>query len=290
MTKRKLAFSVLEIAVLLIIISLITVGIMRGTSIVRSARLSSARSLTVKSHISEIPGMIAWYENSLLESFSQDQATTTAQLTEWRDTSPDSIAAQKNKLTRSASSSVTYQSDGINNLPSVQFISSGSLALSLFAQGNLGQGTLFAVIRPAIAPSGTVMHIVDSSTSAAGTSAFGITNNQVSIDLGSGQSTGTTTNAASFVENSDYILAVYYNGANSKAFVNDADTMAGGSAISAGNNSLDGLTIGNNRSLSKPFIGLISEIIVYNRPLSIEERKSVMSYLSKKYKIRVVGT
>lgn len=288
MKKNKLAFSLIELAVVVLIIGLIATGIIKGTSIIRSAQLSSARSLTTKSNIASIAGMIAWYETSLIDSLKPSESGNNGQITEWRDISPGSIAAQKNKLTRTASSAVTYQSDGINNLPSIKFISSGNLTLSAFYQGNLGQATIFIVARPSAAVS-TAAALLDSHSSAS-SSTFGIASSYLWMNLGSGQTnTSSLSNAPSILANSNCILAGYYDNTNSKAFFNNATTMAGAANISAGTNPLSGLTIATNKSGSSAFSGLISEIIIFDRPLPIDERKSVMSYLSKKYKISVVG-
>lgn len=287
MKKNKLAFSLIELAVVVLIIGLITTGIIKGTSIIRSARISSARALTTKSNIAAIPGMVAWYETSLIDSLKPSEASDTSQITEWRDISPGSIAAQKNKLTRSASSAVIYKVEGINNLPSINFISSGNLSLSAFYQGNLGQATIFVVARPVSAVS-TAVTLLDSYSSAS-TSAFGISTSYVWINLGAGQTNTSSSNAPSIMANSNCILATYYDDVNSKAFVNNATGMAGGALIYPSTNPLSGLTIATNKSAGAPFTGLISEIIIFDHPLPIDERKSVMSYLSKKYKISVTG-
>ena len=288
MKKNKLAFSLVELAVVVLIIGLITTGIIKGTSIIKSARLSSARALTTKSNIATISGMVAWYETSLNNSLKPSETSDNSKITEWRDISPGSIAAQKNKLTRTASSSVTYKADGVNNLPSIKFISSGNLTLSAFYQGNLGQATIFVVARPTTAVS-TAVTLLDSYSSAS-TSAFGIATSYIWINLGAGQTnTSTMSNTPSIIANSNCILSTYYDDVNSKAFVNNASGMAGGALIYPSTNPLSGLTIGTNKSGGAPFTGLISEIIIFDRPLPIDERKSVMSYLSKKYKISVTG-
>ncbi len=289
MTKNKLAFSVMELAAVVLVIGLITVGIIKGTSLIRSSQLSSARSLTVKSRISEISGMVAWYETSMIESLNPAQTTDLSQITEWRDISPGSIAAQKNKLTRGASNTVTYKTEGINDLPSINFSSSGSISLAAFYQGGIGQNTIFVVMRPTVAVGGTTLTLVDSHSSSSTNSMFGIISNKIWFDLGSSLGTAAVSNVPAFTANSNYIVASYYDNTNSKAFVNNATSMAGGTVISPGTNQMNGLTIGSNRTNTTPFTGLISEVIIFDRPLPIEERKSVMSYLSKKYKITVSG-
>jgi hypothetical protein len=65
--------------------------------------------------------------------------------------------------------------------------------------------------------------------------------------------------------------------------------MAGGTMRNPGISTMDGLTIGTDRVGSYPFTGLVSEVIIYNRPLETQERKDVMNYLSQKYGIAVNG-
>ncbi len=287
MTKKKLAFSFIELAVVVLIIGLLTAGIMKGTSIIRSSRITAARSLTAKSRINEIPGMVAWYETSTSDSFLASQTSDTSQITEWRDISPNSIATQKNKLSRIASSAVTYKAEGINNIPSVQFLLSGNLTASSLYQGAIAQSTIFAVMRPTVAPSGTLMTLIDSNPASSTSSSVSISSTHLYIDAGN--QLGVPVVLQPFAINSDYIIAAYLDNTSSKAFVNDAVISAGGITISPGSNPINGLTIGTKKASNYAFTGLISEIIIFDRPLQIEERKSIMSYLSKKYKIRVAG-
>lgn len=288
--KQKRGFSLLELAVVVLVIGIITAGIMKATSMIHSSRLSAARSITENSHIQEITGMIAWYETSMPESLERSQTSDTSPITIWRDISPDSIAQNKNILSRALSNTeVTYKTDGINNIPSLQFISSGSLYLNNFFQGSLGQATIFLVVKPTIATSSGAKSTILDSGPLSTTSAISIGDVDASLDLGSLQTTERSRNAANFDCEQNYIIATYFDGNNSRIFVNNSYAIAGDSNLSAGNNPLNGLTIGANKNSSNNFTGLISEVIIYDRPLTIEERKIVMTYLSKKYKIQVTG-
>jgi len=91
----------------------------------------------------------------------------------------------------------------------------------------------------------------------------------------------------SFINNCRCNIAVYINGTSSSAYLNDVTTLFGGVKFNSGTNSINGLTIGSNLSSTENFNGLISEIIVFNRALKINERREVFSYLSKKYKISI---
>ena len=294
---RRTAFSLIEMAIVVLIIGVMIVGVIGGSGMIRSASLNSARSLTVKSTVPQIKGLVAWYETSLKESLKAVEATDSSQISAWYDISPASLSAQrydltpgtatgqKNILSRTASSALTYQSKAINDLPSFYFSGSGSLNLTNFYQGSLAQATIFIVLQPT-ATLGTTLLDSDSSGS---TASIGISSTTVNLDTGFSVTTATGSNSASFIAGNDYIVAAYLNGSSSKAYVNNAETSAGKANIDAGSNSLTGLTIGANKSGGNAFTGLISEIIIYDHPLQIQERRDVFKYLSFKYKISVTG-
>ena len=286
----KKAFTLTELSIVVLIIGVLITGITQGSGMIKTARLANARSMTSRSPALEISGLIAWYEPTLKSSFIDSQSVEASQTTEWRDNSPGSIILTKNKLTRSAGSAVTYEESGINNLPTLLFsgAASANIALTNFYQGSSSQNTIFIVFRPLFATSSTTKILFDSSSSNS-TSSIGIKNTSVNLNAGTSVDTATATNSASFANGNDYVVAAYFNSTSSQVFVNNATTRAGNGAINPNTNQLGGLTIGTDKSGTNGFNGYISEIIIYNRPLKLQERKDVMSYLSKKYKISVTG-
>ncbi len=285
--KKYTAFTLVELAVVVLVVSLLLGVIMQSSGLVKSARIANARSITSKSTVPAISGLIAWYETSAKDSFKAAEANENAQTTEWRDISPSSISSGKNILTKTASAGVIYTIiEGINQVPSLKFNGSSNITLASFYQGTSSQNTIFIVARPLVV--GAPSTILDSDTSGTTTS-VGIGSNYVNLNAGSSVNTGTTTNAASFISSNDYIIAAYFNGSSSRAFVNNTTTSAGAATINPSTNQLKGLTIGTNKSSSGGFNGLISEIIIYDRLLKDQERRDVMAYLSKKYKILVTG-
>lgn len=293
---NKKAFSLIEMAIVVLIIGLLIAGVIGGAGMIRAAAISSARSFTVKSSVPQISGLVVWYETSLKESLKASEASNGNQISAWYDVSPTSLAAhrydvnpgsatgQRNVLSRTASSAVTYQDSTINDLPAIHFNGNGNLNLAAFYQGDLAQSTVFLVFRPTSV--GTTLF--DSNSSGNNTS-IGISSNSVNLDAGNNASTATGSNSAAFNIGNDYIIAAYLNGSSSKAYVNNAGTPAGNSNVDAGTNSISGLTIGSNKSGGNVFVGLISEIIIYDHPLQIQERRDVFKYLSHKYKISVTG-
>lgn len=286
---KKSAFSLMELSIVLAIMGVMVVGVTQGVGLINSSRLANARSNTIQSPVAKMDGLIAWYETSLRDSIKSTEQVEGTQITEWYDISPNSIAAKRNKLTRSASSAAVYRLAAINKVPAIEFNGSGKISIASFYQGATSQATIFAVFKTNFNPSGTQVTLFDADTSQS-TFSLGIKSTNVSLNAGSAVDTATGTNPASFIGSGSYVVAAYFNGANSNAYVNNATTKAGNGDINSGSNSLNGVTIGSNKSGSAGFTGMISEVIIFNRPLKLQERKDVMSYLAKKYKISVSGT
>lgn len=278
----KRAFSLIELSIVLVVIGVLIVGIIGGSAMIRSATINGARSFTAKSVVPTISGLVAWYETSLNSSLQKTEAYDGSQISTWYDISPNSAISQKNTLTTTASANVLYLDDGINSVPSINFSGSGNLTLSSFYQGSLAQSTIFLVIQPVMFLSTNTTPTLLDSYSSGSTSSIAISATTAGLNAGSSVTSSTT-----FTMGNNYIVTAYFNGSSSKIHVNDASTSLG--TISPGTNSLTGLTLGSDKSGGTGFSGLVSEVIIYNRPLQIQERRDVSKYLSYKYKISVTG-
>ncbi len=281
MKKPKLAaFTLIELSVSIIIISLILGMAAQGIKIISSSRLNAARSITSRSPVKNISGLVAWYETSSVDSFKTTEASDGKQISTWYDISPNSIPEKKNTLTRAASAAATYATKGIGDIPSVRLTGAETgFILTNFYQGNTSQNTIFLVASPFALSSGNVSMMINNYGGPISSIAFAP--NAVEVHL-----QNNLLFTGSVVVNGKYILASYYNGASSKVFLNNAST-ALGTADGGTVNILNGLIVGIGSPW--PFNGWISEIIIYNRPLQLQERKDVMNYLSKKYGIAVAG-
>jgi hypothetical protein len=185
-------------------------------------------------------------------------------------------------LIKSPNEDVVYRAQGINSLPSLQFTQAGALTLSSFFQGSFNKFTIFSVFMPTVALDASYLTVLDAYSGAA--SSYAVAFNSSSLKI---TTSGADSASKAFRQSTAYATCVYFNEASSKAYVNDTQTAAANFTGDA--SSLLGLTIGADKSISNEFTGLISEIIIFNRIISDQERKAVMAYLGQKYKIQIAG-
>jgi Tfp pilus assembly protein PilE len=281
------AFSLVELSIALLIIGILIIGVSQGYGLVKSARISNARSITAKSPISQTQGLVAWYETTSKESFEQSEIKDGAQITKWKDISPSSVISSTNILTTTASANATYSQSSINKIPAIKFSGTGKLSIANFTQGASSQATIFMVVKLNYTPDTTNLKTLLDGYSSSNDFSFSIKSDVAQVNAGSsGLSTAT---ANSFLNSGEYTIAIYFNGSNSKVFVNNTNSMLGGSAFNCGTNQLVGMTLGTNKSAGAGFSGYISEVAVFNRVIKSTERKEIFNYFSKKYKINISG-
>ena len=284
---KKFAFSLIELSIVLLVIGILMVGVSQGYNLVRSAQISNARSITAKSPILQIQGLLAWYETSMKESLDQSKLKDGDSISTWKDISPNSILNGYNQLTTTASANITFAQSSINKIPSIKFTGSSKLSLANFTQGASSQATVFLVVKLNYVPDTTNYKTIFDGNSA--DFSFSIRSNGIQINTGSSVVSSDVAN--SFLNSGEYVIAIYFNGSNSKVYFNDTDSMFGGSVINnpSGTNQLAGVTLGATRSGSLGFAGYISEVAIFNRVIKAGERKEIFNYFSKKYKIAIAG-
>ena len=283
---KNLAFSLIELSIVFLVIATLIVGASQGYGLVKSARISNARSITANSPIFLKPGLLAWYETTSKDSFDKSEIWDGAPITQWKDIS---IISSKNILTTTASNNVTYSQSSINKLPAVKFGISDKLSLATFTQGASSQATIFMVVKLNYVPDASnYKTIFDSNSSSS--FAFSIKSDMAQLNAGS--SVATTTSANIFSNSGEYAIAIYFNGSSSKVFRNNTNlalpSSASDGSLNAGTNQLVGMILGN-KVANAGFSGFISEVAVFNRVVKSNERKEIFNYFSKKYKINITG-
>ena len=281
---KKFAFSLIELSIVILVIGILMIGVNQGYNLVRSAQISNARSITAKSPILQMSGLLGWYETSLKESLDQTKLKDGDTITTWKDIGPSSILNGANQLTPT---SVTYAQSSINKIPALKFSGSSKLSIANFSQGASSQATVFLVVKLNYVPDTSNYKTIFDADSSSADFSFSIKSNGVQLNTGTAVATAY---ADGFSNSGEYVIAIYFNGLNSKVFINNTNSMIASSDIASSTaNQLAGMTLGANKSGTNGFSGFISEVAVFNRVIKVAERKEIFTYFSKKYKIEITG-
>ncbi len=299
------AFSLLEISLVILAISLLVSGVVLSSKMVGKSRISNARILTTRSGIDQIPDIVLWYEPTLAASFSETDAQNGNPVNTWYDV--NEATQTKTNAQASATYRPTYTANGIGKLPTLTFNSASCSSLN---GSNLKLSpfyTFFFVFNSynvtTSVPNDLFSSFYDTDTNFSNNNNAGngtlIENNtsqvlrvlhRATIGVSGGESN--FSNSGSFSANTPYVFS-YVRRYGSEIAVRLNHTLVIGSGVTSysvatGSFTQPALsfTIGSlNDSVVRCFSGQISEIIIYNRALSDDEIYSVESYLGKKYSI-----
>ena len=292
-TRKHQAFSLIEISVVIVIIGILIAGISNGIDLYQDYRLTSARNFTKNSPVSRIPDLKLWLETTSEKAF---KIGTTTNIKDYQNIAlpndqqdigvwqedvatkyPQEIAYQMNNF------KPNYVKKGIGGLPSLYFDGNGDFMsfdgslLSVWEDGF----TIFVVERRTALPTVDTYQFLLSSSAisvgynnatwirikAVGVSGFGTITSQKNQDRIHCHYQNTISN----------VIKISVNKKNYSGTTGLATTkIANGTAQIA--------KLGNNSAF---YTGLISEIIIFARPLSVKELENVHLYLSNKYKIRL---
>ncbi|MBM3580237.1 MAG: prepilin-type N-terminal cleavage/methylation domain-containing protein [Alphaproteobacteria bacterium] len=137
-SKASTAFSLIELSIVLLIVGIIIAGITQSSRLVRQSKLKSAQNFTQSSPVNSMKGLSVWFETSQESSFPAGRDDGEA-IVQWNDINPQTMAKlyavpASGVTTTGDSAKISYRSDGINGLPSINFAGSattaGVLALS----------------------------------------------------------------------------------------------------------------------------------------------------------------
>jgi prepilin-type N-terminal cleavage/methylation domain-containing protein len=287
--KKNRAFSLIELSVVVLIIGILVAGVTQGSRIIKQMRLLSARSITNASPVNSIKDMIFWIETSLESSLLESEEEDNLDVSTWNDINNQS--GYRNKGTSSGSQRPSFISDAFNSgIPGIRF--KGTDDVMIFSSlGFSGQQlTYFVVARRIVAVASSTVF------SAVAPSATNDSDNDASlVGFFEGASSNTLqpfrTNGKSSATHpgnlNAFIATSVFDGTNNTVYLNG---VASTSVASTGNFNINNLYVGCRYSagaISNCFNGDIAEIIIFSRALKTDERKSVETYLSKKYNIKI---
>jgi hypothetical protein len=298
-TKPSRAFSLVELSIIILIVGIIIAGVTEGSRLLKQMRLSTARNLTTSSDIRSIENMVLWLDATSETSLTTDSsALVTAKssgdlIYNWDDQNPQVLTSVKPRFSQATSGArPTYTENGINNIPTLFFdaaddATTGKSIATAAYQSILNPATytLFIVLRPVYNAADTT-YIFKNQSGNYGFAFYRIaSSNKFAHDGYNGTASIASSDLTAFSYNTPYISAIYTNGTTQGIYRNgtlqDSDSVVHAPSTST-------FIIGCLASgVTNCFDGHISEIIMFDRVLSTEERGSVTKYLGKKYAIAV---
>jgi prepilin-type N-terminal cleavage/methylation domain-containing protein len=285
--KSRLAFSLLELSVVIVVIGIMTASFIFGSSAIAKSKLKSARSLTAGSPVNSISKLALWLESTSKNSFSTSPSTFIApeegeKIHIWYDRSTQTT------INLDASQTITdnqpiYISNAVNNLPALKFYGINDyLSATSITNPGLTNLNIFIVAHYYDAAD-NLIEIMLSMQNGSGIGRTILqkinTNNSLRTVLGSSLLLGPSIDFTPTIYQVRYQNDTLYLGVN-----NDGD----GSSMLATLEEADGdWTIASNKNFTRFMHGYFAEIIVFNKSLDSEERDAVLKYLSRKWGIKL---
>ncbi len=280
----KKAFSMIELAVALIVIAVLAAGIMSGKRAIDNTKLKAAQILTKSSPIYSIPDLTMWLEptleGSIIGASNSADILDGEKVVSWTGISERKITLSQGTTLNQP----TYVRSGINGLPSLQFQRANSQRLfssnTPISEGNDGY-TIIAVFKADTTNGGYVFANTGTSRQASilyvtgGACCFGGHAND--------------SQPVSIQNNGNYVVVVKVDNSlasNITTYINGGlPTFSATPAPAILNVGAQTVMIGTRTGSVFSHEGLISEVIIFDRALKDHEISIVNSYLIKKYNI-----
>ncbi len=284
------AFSIVEISIVILIISLLMAGILNGTFLIGDASLATAQKLTTNSDVNNMESLTLWLETSFsssLEAQNNAKIENNVKIASWKDISPLKPVTKRLNLTQLTSNNQPeYKENVTEGLPMLYFKGSSNNFLEFTSQNIVladvlqnNQATIFMVYMFDKSANGT--RLVRFGTTDVVN--FGYDNRRIAIKFaddtlteGSDSLKLETLQMLTAVKNANNI-SLYLNGNRRASSTTSNSTI---SDNNFGNAGIMRIRVGEN------FIGWLGEILVFNTALGNKERLQVEQYLLTKWKIK----
>ena len=295
------AFSLIELSIVILIVGILVAGVTQSSRLISRMKLFSAQSATISSDVASIPNLTMWLETSLDNSITNSagslQLDDNNSISSWNDINPQS-SNKINVTQTNASIQPTYKANGINGFPSINFNGSNQyLATMNSVPITLGDKdySIILVWNSTSADIGGLGQVVISQSDNPGScsqmASFWIVSNTYGF---AGACNDFRT--VNIISKTPYISILTVNNnltTNNISVYTNSNTPT----IGTSSGGVSNLNIGNgnlligaryqNGNVMQYYVGLISEIIIYDRTLKIDEIKSINAYLGKKYNIKI---
>jgi prepilin-type N-terminal cleavage/methylation domain-containing protein len=292
---RENAFSLIELSIVILIIGILVAGVTQGSRLVYEMKLTSAKTQTQSAPVASIKDLTLWLDsvsdNAITSVTNEFNPENNDPISSWNDINPN-VITKINATQSSATLRPLYSTNAMNGLPAIKFDGSDdNFSVENICTQNF---TVFAVTKtsvPGIDSEGYLGQII----------LWGdrIINSfdGVPLSIGggfaktfNGNPDSTLTGTISVSDNKPHLLVATRNMSNGARAIYVDGTSDGadlGGAAGLVLNDAQTLLIGGNTIDSVYLDGYISEIIVFDRVLKTEERKSVENYLGKKWGIKI---
>ena len=278
--KYQKAFSVIEIAVVLVIMGVIIAGIIsvRG-SLVERANNNRINEFTNTSLLNEMPNLAIWLDVGVARSFKDGEMNYGQEISKLNNISPENYH-NFNFEQATTSSQPIYEKDQYDAMPSLNFADDDSLEANLSDYNLLQpkQVTVFLVQNiidndghsfywePSLSEKFSLENVRKSS------------NSQLNWNFSDGI---VSTTIDGFINKWNIITLVRSTDGNGIIRVNGAQEVASSIGSNFATGTSDTLKIGNSLDFS------LREFIVFNKQLNEQEINDVEDYLAKKWDIEI---
>jgi hypothetical protein len=296
--QKKSAFSLFELSIIILVISFLVVGAMKGGELVRKSKVTAAAAMTKSSMVKQTDGLVLWLETTMPNSFNDYETADNVKISTWYNIS-DTKITPFNATQSTTSLQPTYTTAAINGLPAIKFTAANSNCIYVASgfDDYEENATVFLVFQPTAA-AGTEMNLLEKWNVYTPypfvlrtVTGFYISTYDGSV-LAHNPSASSTTQR---VANATYLISarkikngtmqIWINGTQEgSATDNTTGTTTNNVKLAIGCRNLIDVGGGSNINFADGYYG---EIIIYNRALSDQEKSNIESYLGKKWSITI---
>ena len=318
--RKNRAFSLIEISVVIVIVMIMIAGLLQGSRVISSMRITTARNVTNSSAMPWINYIVTWYDVTAGDAFVESENDDGDKISRWNGAElryTDRVNLTQTDETKKP----ILISNGMYGLPSLKFdgvddyFMSENLEQSVLSYRS---GSVFIVFEPKTT-SATAKRTIFYQPVECGREfdvGYGFGGNVGNFGLASSSEdcavgTNATTSSLNYVVTNEKIVAsmvisqapmVQNDVSNIKIYRNgflETSTKVGvgynSALIENSKQYADGYgrvyvgarKISDSATPSSFFEGLLGEMIIFNRSLNNEDRKEIEKYLGKKWGIKV---
>jgi hypothetical protein len=294
------AFSLFELSIVITLIAVLLASVTVASRLIQKSKINAAQTLTKFSPVRDIDGLMLWFEPVMPESFVNSEAKDGYNLTQWNDINPN--AEKKYYLLRTAepvgdlTDAYYSESDGANSLPSIYFpinsVTNAAFGLSDtlsspdFLQKIITQNNAFTffIVEKTVTES-TNDEVVFYNGDMASDNGWGYIRKSQTAGLSIGGDT--FYDGITLAKSTPYIVSATFAGGSLATLNVFENGVAGMTQAVSGVTPSSGFFLGYNGG--EAWQGYVSELIIFDHVLKINDRKAVEVYLGKKYGITVAG-